>query len=61
MCFSSVLLPQPEPPRITKTSPRLDLEGDVLEDRAAVVAGGEPLHADDRLVLDAVHQISSMK
>ena len=22
MCFSSVLLPQPEPPRITNTSPR---------------------------------------
>ena len=30
MCFKIVLLPEPEPPRMTNTSPRLHLEVDVL-------------------------------
>ena len=49
MCFISVLLPQPEPPRMPKTSPRANLEVDVVEDRDAVVARGHALDPDDRL------------
>ena len=30
MCFSSVLFPQPEPPRMTKTSPRFTVNDTFL-------------------------------
>ena len=59
MCFSSVVLPQPEPPRITNTSPAKHLEIEVVQDHRLVVAGGEVLDTDDGFWL--VHQISRMK
>ena len=41
MCFSSVLLPQPEPPRITNTSPRFTLNEMFSRIALSVVAGGQ--------------------
>ena len=48
MVSSVVVLPAPFGPSSATTSPAPDREAEIAHDGRAAVAGGEPLHVDER-------------